>query len=302
MQVYTTFLEAFGLLDHGFHVFALNPRGKPYANCAECRQDHVDAADYEACECLWCHGCYAATDNPGRLEQMFEEEPDSLIGIRTGRISGLFVLDCDRHEGSADGIEAMRLLAESGKLPDTVTAATGGGGVHLYYNYPKTGRVPNDNRGKLRPGIDIKGDGGFVVAPPSLKLGADKPYSWAPGRSPEEMKLADANFEVLGVVVSRVLPDEDYIVVDLSAVEKVDLLFRFTYALDLLELGKAGRRNDLLHEAACRGGAAFAAGCVTRQEAEQRLRAAVLGMGLKPAEVTGTIRSGINRGKKEWRG
>ncbi|MDJ0895330.1 MAG: bifunctional DNA primase/polymerase [Alphaproteobacteria bacterium] len=110
--------------------------------------------------------------------------PDANVGIVTGALSGLVVLDIDpRH----DGEESLAALeARFGKLPDTVEALTGGGGRHLYFRHPG-GELRN--RVALMPGLDLRGDGGMVVAPPSLHRSGRR-YEWEVSHHPDEMEPA----------------------------------------------------------------------------------------------------------------
>ena len=87
--------------------------------------------------------------------------PETSIGIATGKGSNLFVLDVDGPVGAAS---LQDLVAKHGQLPDTLVAATGRG-QHLYFRYPDCS-VKN-SAGSLGVGLDVRGDGGFVVAPPS---------------------------------------------------------------------------------------------------------------------------------------
>jgi hypothetical protein len=78
------------------------------------------------------------------------------------------------------------LEAEYGALPDTVRARTGGGGLHLLFRHPGgTQAIPNAVG--LRPGIDIRGDGGYLVVPPS-RHASGREYEWE--RAPEDTELA----------------------------------------------------------------------------------------------------------------
>lgn len=110
--------------------------------------------------------------------------PQANVGIVTGALSGLVVLDVDpRHGGEQSLAEWQR---EHGPLPQTIEAITGGGGRHLYFSHP--GGVIH-NRAGLAAGIDLRGDGGCVVAPPSIHA-SGKPYRWVEGRAPGEHRLA----------------------------------------------------------------------------------------------------------------
>jgi Bifunctional DNA primase/polymerase, N-terminal/Primase C terminal 1 (PriCT-1) len=102
----------------------------------------------------------------------FEDEyRDMNIGIITGRVSNLAVVDLDGQLG----IDTFRSNHYFGLPTKTLQARTGGGGIHLFYRYPSTA-LPN----KIRafPGIDVKGDHGFVVAAPSLHKSGNH-YRWA---------------------------------------------------------------------------------------------------------------------------
>lgn len=110
--------------------------------------------------------------------------PDANVGIVTGEISNLVVLDIDPKHGGDQALE--RLQTRFGAMPRTVEATTGGGGRHLYFAHPG---VLVRNRAGLAQGIDLRGDGGYVVAPPSMHPSGQR-YAWAPGRSPTDVALA----------------------------------------------------------------------------------------------------------------
>lgn len=118
------------------------------------------------------------------ISEWFRRWPDANIGIVTGEISNLIVLDIDPKHGG-DGMLG-RLEQKFGMLPDTVEAVTGGEGRHLYFAHPLG---LTRNRIGLAQGIDLRGDGGYIVAPPSIHP-SGRPYEWAAGRSPEEITLA----------------------------------------------------------------------------------------------------------------
>ncbi|MEN8185441.1 MAG: bifunctional DNA primase/polymerase, partial [Myxococcota bacterium] len=78
------------------------------------------------------------------------------------------------------------LLGSPSALPHTVEAQTGGGGRHLYFAHPD-GELRN--RVGLAPGLDLRGDGGLVVVPPSLHPSGGR-YRWLPGHTPDETRPA----------------------------------------------------------------------------------------------------------------
>jgi hypothetical protein len=138
------------------------------------------------------------------LAEWFRRWPDANIGIVTGEISNLVVIDVDPKHGGDESLE--HLQQRFGSLPPTVEATTGGGGRHLYFAHPG---VLVRNRAGLAQGIDLRGDGGYVVAPPSVHPSGRR-YAWMPGRSPQEMSPAPLPrwlIGALGIRAGRTLAD-----------------------------------------------------------------------------------------------
>ena len=116
-------------------------------------------------------GLLDASRNPEVLCSWYEQYPDANVAIRTGK--ELWVLDIDGEEGKASLIE---LQEEFGELADpSLIVETPGKGFHLYYAYPLVGVV--GCRTNIRPGIDVRGDGGCVIAPPSIHPNGGR-YEW----------------------------------------------------------------------------------------------------------------------------
>ena len=115
------------------------------------------------------NGSKDGSRDPAAIREWWRRWPDANVGIATGPESGILVLDVD----GAQGEESLIDLAQRGHiLPDTYTVRTGSGGQHLYFAWPKGADVRNSAR-KLAPGLDVRGAGGLVAAPPSLhKSGA----------------------------------------------------------------------------------------------------------------------------------
>ena len=120
-----------------------------------------------------------------QIDAWYRRWPDANVGIVTGRISGLVVVDIDPAHGGNDSLEAI--AREHGPLREGLEAATGGGGRHFYFSHPG---VPVPNRVGLYPGIDVRGDGGCVVAPPSVHPSGGR-YRWVSPRGPGEEGLPD---------------------------------------------------------------------------------------------------------------
>jgi hypothetical protein len=114
----------------------------------------------------------------------FHQWPEAGIGVVTGAISGLVVVDVDAGHGGDEALKQLEL--EHGPMPTTVECRTGGGGRHLYFAHP--GGLVRNKVG-LAPGIDIRADGGYVVAPPSLHASGLQ-YVWVEGRSAESIGIA----------------------------------------------------------------------------------------------------------------
>ncbi|WP_258344976.1 bifunctional DNA primase/polymerase [Saccharopolyspora gregorii] len=168
------------LAAQGMHVFPLRPGSKrPFANCPHCKAGHTAPA---ACRCLTaeqpCHGLLAATTDHELIRQWWTRTPRAGVGIATGP-SGLVVLDLDRKPKTpapaahdvpspvGDGLEALDALtiAASVSWPTTLAIATPSGGRHLYFRAPAGLDVPSDATGRVGHQIDVRAQGGYVVAP-----------------------------------------------------------------------------------------------------------------------------------------
>ena len=119
-----------------------------------------------------------------QVADWFGRWPDANIGIVTGEISNLIVLDIDPKHGGDASLD--RLERQFGQLPATIEVTTGGGGHHFYFAHP--GGLIRSRTG-LAQGVDLRGDGGYIVAPPSIHP-SGHPYLWAVGHSPEDVALA----------------------------------------------------------------------------------------------------------------
>ncbi|MEN2420652.1 bifunctional DNA primase/polymerase, partial [Streptomyces rimosus] len=127
------------------------------------------------------HGIHDATSDPLAVRRLFAAAPwATAYGIACGVPPyHLIGIDLDTKHG-ADGLTALRLLAEEHHvaLPPTVTVRTPSGGHHLYFSGPPSPPIPN-SAGRLAPGIDIRGTGGYLVGPGShTSRGA---YTLTPG-------------------------------------------------------------------------------------------------------------------------
>ena len=144
------------------------------------------------------HGCLDATTNIETIKKWWTEYPNANIGLATGSVNGILVIDVDRnHENDVDGNDTLRVLEDKlGKLPDSVEAQTPNKGRHLFFKYPAgydIGIHKSEN-GDAWPGIDIRGNGGYVAAVPSeirCNDGHYRQYQWEVGSYPNETELAE---------------------------------------------------------------------------------------------------------------
>ncbi len=133
------------------------------------------------------HGFYDATTDVDAIRSWWTRWPDAAIGLRTGKASGVFAVDIDpRHDGD---VSLECLETEHGRLPETVESQTGGGGRHVFFKWPH--RQIKCSTGRIGAGIDIKGDGGYVILPPSDHE-SGRQYCWLIGQQPGEHEIVDA--------------------------------------------------------------------------------------------------------------
>src|SRR5437879_4495441 len=112
------------------------------------------------------HGFKDATMDITFIRRWVKEWPDANRAIATGADSGLVVLDVDPDKG---GDESLAVLENAHDwLPPTIEVITGGGGRHVYLSHP--GIEIRNSAGELGPGLDVRGDGGYVLAPPSTHI------------------------------------------------------------------------------------------------------------------------------------
>ncbi len=156
----------------GFAVFPLRPRDKRPATE---------------------NGFKSATTDSQRIAGWWDKYPDCNIGIATGQVSGgLVVVDLDIDEDKGiNGYETLkRWQKEHGELPDTWQSITGRGGYHLFFK----DSAKNKSRANLYEGIDIRADGGYIVAPPSIHPNGNC-YEWEQGPG-DSIGIAQADSRV----------------------------------------------------------------------------------------------------------
>jgi archaellum biogenesis ATPase FlaH len=124
-----------------------------------------------------------ATADESQIHEWWKSWPNANVGIATGKESGIFVIDRDGDVGSAS---LLKLIKEHGELPRSPESRTGEGS-HRFFRYPASVRIGSFSNSNLK--IDVRGDGGYVVAPPSVHQNG-KQYEWVV--APEDLEPADA--------------------------------------------------------------------------------------------------------------
>lgn len=181
----------------GIAVFPLGPAKRPLARCAACRPVGACPGRNECrCGVDTCHGFYAATLDRAVINGWWGRQPGWQIGLRTGQVSDLVALDVDLDKG---GLDSLISLQQAGLDIRGTAAQLSGSGLsfHLLYRHPG-GTVPN-SAGRLGDGLDLRGDGGYVVGAPSRHPDTGSRYEllgeltqlpvWRPPSDPEHTRL-----------------------------------------------------------------------------------------------------------------
>ena len=127
---------------------------------------------------LTAHGLHDATTDEAVILQMWGRWPSALIGVATGRVSGVIALDIDvRPSGS--GFDSLADLGLA--VPDAPTARTPSGGLHFFFQAPNY-NVRN-SASKIGPLVDVRGDGGYIIVPPGPER------SWDPIKNLDTIPL-----------------------------------------------------------------------------------------------------------------
>ena len=179
----------------GWHVFPCHtPRPDGRCDCGERDCDDTEKHPIGK-HPRTAHGFKDGTTDPAVIRAWWKRWPHANVAIATGAASGLTVVDVD-----PDYLDTLATLtATHGALPDTVTAISGGGGRHYFFKHlpGKTNVVKADGW------VDLRTDGGYVVAAPSLHK-AGRRYEWEATAHPDDLPLAD-----MPSWLAAVFPDRD---------------------------------------------------------------------------------------------
>ena len=235
-------------------------------------------------------GLHDASTDVDRIRGWWDRWPNANIGVVTGAPSGLVVLDVDLPDGP-DSLATLQ--AEHGGLPATCQQTTGSGGRQLLFAHPD---FPVGNRARLRPGLDVRGDGGYIVVPPSIHATGGR-YQWEgrlPPAAPPDWLLAlldrsrapqrPVTIEIRGRPVPGGGRQERYATAALRR------------ELAGLAAAVEGSRNATLNRAAFSLGQLVATGLLDREQVAAELERVAADIGLGVTEIRRTVASGLTAG------
>lgn len=227
------------------------------------------------------HGLKDATTDADRIRAWWQKEPTANIGYATG--AGVVVVDIDDVGSWIDLLEDAQA-----PVPETSRVETSRG-FQLFF---RTTQAIRNSAGKLRPGLDVRGDGGYVVLPPSVHPSGHV-YRWDKNGTPTELP---AWLHERLTAPPKPPPPRLRSIPDLPGDDtpygRAALEAETTIVANAIE----GTRNDRLNTAALKLGSLVAGGELDEHEVRRELLHAALTAGLSETEAAATIKSGINAG------
>lgn len=146
-----------------------------------------------------------ATTDATTIGEWWRRWPDANVAIATGEASGLLVLDVDGSEGE---LAFATLERRHGAMPDIYPMQwTGGGGWQAFLTYPP-GRAIRNSAGRLGPKLDTRGQGGYVLVPPSIHP-SGRAYAWADDRDPLDLLPGEAPAWLLDLLDPPAAPEPE---------------------------------------------------------------------------------------------
>jgi hypothetical protein len=267
--------------EHGWPVLPLHAPRR--AHTCSCRRD---ACPKPAKHPRSRNGLRDATTSQAQVRSWWTTWPDANIGIATGQ---LVVLDVD---GAAGYRALTQLQREHAPLPTTLEVITGRG-LHLYFDAgPHT---LTNSAARLGPGLDVRGRGGYVVAPPSVHADGHR-YRWRTRGTPASLP------HWLAALLTAPTPPAPRRRSPRSTPDSTRAQRYFNAALRsrLAEVATAptGARNDTLNRAAFRLAQLAASGLANVNELRGPLLDAAMAAGLSETEAAATIASGLKAGQQ----
>lgn len=246
------------------------------------------------------HGFKDATTDAAQIEAWWRQNPDYNIGVATGPVSGFWALDVDVCDGTPGQKTIDDLEMANGDLPITPAQITGRGGKHYLFKWSDGVR----NRGKFAPGLDVRGDGGYILVAPS-KLSGHGSYKWifAP-----DLEFADAPGWLMAMIVKHAEPRPEHVAPQVTRPPSDGRASAWGEAAiraicDEVATCPPGSQSDKLIRAATRIGSIAAGGSAQESWATESLIAAAMNMPNGDARdpwtaqvVTDVIRRGMAHG------
>lgn len=269
----------------GWAVFPCHSPAGPPAACSCCRNDCASPSKHPRVA----GGLTVATTDRSTIEQWWRRWPSANPAVRTGARSGIIVLDVDPGHGGDATLVA--LLDRHGPLPPGAVVRTGSGGRHIYFAHPG-GLIRNDAGRRLGPGLDIRGDGGYVIAPPS-RHATGHGYRWD---SPDRRLPALPDWTLVRLREPHHPPAPTR-----SAGTTISSSWaRAALERELANVASAheGTRNTTLNKAAFSLGQIIADGGLDTNQVEGLLLDRAGRAGLGEREARATINSGLTAGAR----
>ncbi|MCR5219622.1 MAG: DUF3987 domain-containing protein [bacterium] len=238
----------------------------------------------------------AATADDAKLAEWQELYPDCMWGAPTGKANGFFVVDLDSgpdHAAGVNGVEALAKYADEHghEFPQTLSATTAGGGMHLYFKMPVDGTDIRNSAGKILPGVDVRGSGGYVIVPPSMNQDTGKAYIW----DDPSQTMAEAPEWLLELVTKKEKPASSANVAQVAGpVDGVGTTYgRAALESELTKLRNTseGSRNDTLNEVTIKLAGLAKGGELDGNEVYAAIEEAARETGLSDSEVHKTMAS-----------
>jgi Bifunctional DNA primase/polymerase, N-terminal/AAA domain len=255
------------------------------------------------------HGLHDATKDENQIRAWWTRWPGAMIGMRTGPESGVWVTDLDVGEG-VDGVSALERLAEDKEaIPETITTRTPRGGRHLFFKWVDGIR---NSAGKISDGVDVRGEGGYVILPPSRRSDGKHYEAVIDCSEPSAAPQWLAKLVVTNKPEPNSAPDPELVAFAIAAAAHRHTGNSVGYGPAALTdecrsvtTATPGTRNHILNRAAFNLGQLVAGGVLGEGEVRLRLRDACTTNGLikddGAAAVAKTIESGLRAGMQQPR-
>lgn len=266
-------------------------QGWPVFPCRSQSEEHVDQhgeiTTLGEKTPLTTNGFKAATRFARILDRWWTDWPDAAVGLPTGSPTGFFALDIDNKPGGSNGfIWLDEMQAEHGPLPSTARVISPNGGMHIYFKYV----VGTRNRGALGAGVDIRSEGGYVVAAGST-MSNGRQYKWVD----DVREIADAPAWLLDLLLPKSAPTHSSYTAS-SATNNAYVDAAVDRELADLAGAPMGNRNNSLNDAAFALGTFVGAGALQEAEARALLQDVARGWGRDWSRCCKTIENGLKAG------